>query len=401
MLYVTTGANGACKTLFTLKDVRELQLKENRPVYYSGFDMVADFGWTKLDFKDWQSTPDGSIHFVDECQNDMPVRPNASQVPPHINALSEHRKHGKDFYLITQHPQNIDLFVRRLVGTPGWHRHFKRAPGVDMVSQLQWAAVNGQCEKPGSGDSGQVTMRAMPKEVYPWYKSASLHTGKTKLPRAVYVLVACLLTVPVLGFLAYKHFAAGPVQLVKAKPGVEAVAAAPGARPGRSAGPIGAVGTQSDYFEARVPRIPGLPHTAPVYDSLTAVASIPYPAACVSSKSGCHCYTVQATPLDVSAAMCNQIARQGYFMEWHQAGGSGPAGGVAPGATSVPPAAVVAAPSRPAADPARPAASAAAASFAPVYFPPVVRAPDLVPDPEAVHVGRQVALMRAGSNANP
>lgn len=43
MLYLTTGANGTGKTLFTLKEVREKQLAENRPVYHNGrFTMTAE-----------------------------------------------------------------------------------------------------------------------------------------------------------------------------------------------------------------------------------------------------------------------------------------------------------------------------------------------------------------------
>ena len=41
MLYLISGANGAGKTLNTLKWVRERQLKENRPVCHNGrFDPV-------------------------------------------------------------------------------------------------------------------------------------------------------------------------------------------------------------------------------------------------------------------------------------------------------------------------------------------------------------------------
>src|SRR3989344_1834878 len=132
MLYLISGANGAGKTLNTLKWVRERQLKENRP----------------------------------EAHNDLPNRPAGSTVPDAVKMLAEHRRRGFDFYMVTQHPQNIDSFVRRLIGPPGWHRHLKRSFGVDMVSVLEWSAVNPNCEKDGSGKTGTVTMQAFPKEVY-------------------------------------------------------------------------------------------------------------------------------------------------------------------------------------------------------------------------------------------
>ncbi len=63
MIYLTTGANGAGKTLNTLKFVREKQVAEGRTVYYNGFDMLpekaAEFGWLKFDPRLWQSLPDG------------------------------------------------------------------------------------------------------------------------------------------------------------------------------------------------------------------------------------------------------------------------------------------------------------------------------------------------------
>ncbi|CAN7485653.1 zonular occludens toxin domain-containing protein [Acidovorax sp. LjRoot74] len=77
MIYLTTGGNGAGKTLFTLKDVREQQLKENRPVYFHGFkakQVLLDWGWQEFDPKRWQDLPDGSICVMDECQNEFPAK---------------------------------------------------------------------------------------------------------------------------------------------------------------------------------------------------------------------------------------------------------------------------------------------------------------------------------------
>src|ERR1035437_10329247 len=121
MIYLTTGANGAGNTLLTLRDVREKSLKEGRPVYYNvRFELTSNFGWKVIEVKDWQEAPDGAIFLFDECQNELPLRPASIPVPPYIKALAEHRRRGFDFYLITQHPLNIDSFVRRLIGAPGW-----------------------------------------------------------------------------------------------------------------------------------------------------------------------------------------------------------------------------------------------------------------------------------------
>lgn len=318
MLHLITGANGAGKTLNTLKWVRELQLKENRPVCYNGrFDAVPGgelASWKKIDIKDWQNEPDGTIFLVDECHNDFPLRPPSGTPPDYIRMLAEHRKRGFDFYLITQHPQNIDSFVRRLIGPPGWHRHLKRTFGVDMVSVLEWSAVNPNCEKDGSGKTATVTMTPFPKDVYSWYTSASLHTGKKKIPKAVWFLLVAAILVPLFGYYA---FSLTYKNVTKRANIAEAQHPAPGATQLAAAAPAGASKiTPEQYLQDRTPRLPQFPHTAPAYDEVTRPKQAPYPAACVHMGKTCKCYTQQATLMQVSGTVCLQIVQQGFFMEW-------------------------------------------------------------------------------------
>lgn len=315
MLHIITGANGAGKTLNTLKWVRERQLKENRPVCHNGrFEPTPGGeldGWKKIDFKDWQAEPDGTIFLIDEAHNDLPNRPAGAAVPDAVKMLAEHRRRGFDFYLVTQHPQNLDSFVRRLVGPPGWHRHIKRSFGVDMVSVLEWAAVNPNCEKDGSGKTGTVTMQAYPKEVYGWYKSASLHTGKKRIPAKVWVFIACLLLIPLLIWFASSKLLAKTEAKAAAKPVAQAGAAPQ--MPGLQKL------TADQYIEQRTARLSDFPHTAPAYDEVTRPTVAPYPAACVQMGKSCKCYTQQATLLQVSGSVCLQIVAQGFFVDWQQA----------------------------------------------------------------------------------
>jgi len=342
MIYLTTGANGAGKTLFTLKDCVALANESGRPVAYNGrFKRKAGGpldNWKLIDFKDWQNEPDGTIFFIDECHNDLPKRPPSAPVPAHVGMLAEHRRRGFDFFLITQHPLNIDSFVRRLIGSPGWHRHLKRTFGASLVSSLQWASVNERCEKAGSGESGEVKMLPFPKEVYGWYESAELHTGKTRIPRAVYVVAASVLLVPTLAYFAYRSFTgqearrAASVAALSAKsdkgdksPGARHAGAVQGesgrGAGGSAAGPL----SQADYLALRNPRIEGLPNTAPAYDSITAPKDAPYPAACIDrpKADACTCYTQQGTKLTTPKDLCRQIVHNGYFLEWHLAASGG------------------------------------------------------------------------------
>jgi len=308
MLYLITGANGAGKTLNTLKWVRERSVAEARPVCHNGrFEPTAGgelSSWKKIDIQKWQDEPDGTIFLVDECHNDFPVRA-ASRVPhEHVRMLAEHRRRGMDFYLVTQHPQNIDNFVRRLIGDPGWHRHLKRVFGASLVSCLQWPAVNANCEKPGSGKSAEVTTVAFPKEVFGWYQSASLHTAKRRMPRQVWILLACLLIAPLLFWFVFAHIK-GMGEKGSGNIAQEAATSAPGQSSGSKNRPM----STEDYIASFQPRIPGFAHTAPRYDEVTKPVTAPYPSACLTmGKQG----TRMNTPFDI----CALIVRRGYFVDW-------------------------------------------------------------------------------------
>ncbi|PUA99154.1 zona occludens toxin [Acidovorax sp. 107] len=322
MIYLTTGANGAGKTLLTLKDVRAQQLKENRPVYYHGFDMdeakAAEFGWQKFDPKDWQGLPDGSICIMDECQNEFPLRRSGSEVPEYVQAIAQHRRRrGFDFWMICPHPSLVDVFVRRLIDKPSWHRHLKRAFGADVVSVLRFSAPDMKCEEPGAGARGEVSMVGYPKEVYSWYRSASLHTGKRKIPRAVFVLAACAIAVPSALYFAITGVYKNATK--QAKPATETIANVPGGNAPQNGRQVAQVMTAAEYVDHRTPRLKDFPQTAPAYDEVTKPTEAPYPAACVQMGKTCKCYTQQATLLQVSGAACLQIVQQGFFMDWKTA----------------------------------------------------------------------------------
>lgn len=320
MIYLTTGGNGAGKTLFTLWDVRQAQLKEpDRPVYYHGFrplQPIQDFGWLPFKPEEWQDLPDGSICVFDECQNEMPAKIEG-KLPDWINAIAQHRRRrGFDFWLITPHPTLIHLNVRRLIESPSWHRHMKRTFGTDNVSQLTFNFAELKCEQPSAGTRGQVEMRSYPKEAYKWYESATKHTGKKRIPKQLYVLAACALLVPALGWYAWhllsaradtaQASAAGSVQVSNMPEGVGSAA--------------GEAMTPQQYVASFNPRFPGFAHTAPRYDDLTRPTVAPYPAACVATARVCHCYTQQATKLRVPDETCRQIVAEGFFLDWDQGG---------------------------------------------------------------------------------
>lgn len=322
-LYLTTGGNGAGKTLFTLRDVRDLQERTGRPVFFWGFEAkqpLLDFGWQPFEPSNWEELPDGSICIVDECQKVMPTRATG-QPPAWIGALAQdNRKRGFDFFFITQHPLNIDSFVRRLIAAPSWHRHFKASLMGDASNELKWSAVKDQPQKDGSGKDGEVTSRKWPREVYDWYTSTSMDTRKKGIPAKVWKGVgALLLAVGMAGYVGHQFYsAAKPATEQAASPGLSApviAAPAPAAAASRGQAPM----TAAEYVEQRKPRLADFPHTAPAYDQVTAPTVAPYPAACVQMGKTCKCYSQQATLLQVSGPVCLQIVAQGFFMDWKTA----------------------------------------------------------------------------------
>lgn len=344
MFYLRTGGNGSGKTLFTLQDVRKLQLETGRPVCFNirpandpkkpdkpycnlKQSTIDDFGWKPFRFEDWEAQDPGTIFLVDECHYDLPKRQAGSKEPSHIARLTEHRSYGFDFFLLTQHPKNIDVFVRNLVQAPGWHQHVKRLAGAAPISNfVQWDAVELQCEKFGSGKNAEVKTRPFPKEVYDWYESAFLHTGKTRIPKQVYVLIACIVLVPLLIWL-------GVSGLFKDRDKGAGLASASKGTAGTSTGGGGGATrpkTPTEYIASYQARIPGLMHTAPAYDELTRPKRVPVPAACIDAPvavregapQGCKCYTQDATPYPVDVDLCKAIARHGVFIAFAPEGES-------------------------------------------------------------------------------
>jgi len=320
MIYLTTGGNGAGKTLFTLYDVRKQQLKENRPVYYHGFtagEQLREWSWQEFNPKEWQDLPDGSICIFDECQNEFPAKIQG-ELPDYINAVAQHRRRrGFDFWMITPHPSLIHVNIRRLIESPSWHRHLKRTFGGDMVSELKFSHAETTCEKPGAGDKGQVTMRAFPKEVYGWYQSASLHTGKRKLPKQVWVFGGASAAALALAFFGYRqlqsNFSADEPVIATSQNPAQPETRKP-ALPDAPKRPL----TLAEYLDQGTPRIPGMPHTAPRYDALTRPVHVPRPKSCIKfADNPCECTSQQGTKIIMSEATCMGIIKNGgVFADW-------------------------------------------------------------------------------------
>lgn len=315
-VWLVTGLPGNGKTLHSICMVKELAEKENRPVFYSGIEVLDQnaLPWHPIDPLKWFDAPPNSIVVIDECWKTFPVRPNGSAVPVHVERIATVRHGGIILVLITQHPSQVDLFVRRLVGR---HMHHVRRFGMQACAVLEWPTVKDNCDKnPKCNLQSEWRYK---KEAYAWYKSAEVHTFKAKIPKKVWFLLVIPFIVAAAIWYVWHIFKTQSAPSVPATPAV--VVSVPGGR----AAPAGRPGegrpeqmTPAQWAARYEPRVRGLDYTAPAYDKVTEPVRAPYPAACVQSKTRCNCYTQQATKLAVPAELCQQIAAGGFFMAWDE-----------------------------------------------------------------------------------
>ena len=314
MITLTTGLPGAVKTLYAGACITAGGEREGRPVYYSG---IADLRLPWIELEDatrWHELPANSILVIDEAQRIFRPRAPGARVPEYVEALETHRHKGIDLVLITQHPKLIDSNVRRLTGQ---HFHVVRIFGMQKATVHEWAEVKEDVES-GSRSDSVKQLWAYPTDMFAAYKSAEVHTHKRRIPMRLFILIALpLVLAGVAWYVA--HWISNrvvnptkpdlPAGQIEAK-GQHAPAGAPAGQTKR------AVLTGEEYLEVHTPRVPGLAYTASVYDEVTKPIAAPYPAACVTLRGECRCYTDQATRLDVPGDLCRQIVAKGFYVDW-------------------------------------------------------------------------------------
>lgn len=240
--------------------------------------------------------PQGALVVIDECQEVFRVRPSGSKVPAHVSAFERHRHQGLDFVLITQEPALIDSHVRKLVGR---HIHI-RATGLGRY-QYEWPATMENPDK--NFRQAPVKLKwKLPKAAFGKYKSASLHVKPVRrVPTAAYLLGACAFLIAGGGWYAYQSISAkmnpAPVASV-AKPDQPASGGVV-PLPDRPAQPV--VGVTVAEF---TPRLNGRPESAPLYDGVRVVKSLPVVAGCVAMRSRCTCFTDQGTDAGLNGDQC-------------------------------------------------------------------------------------------------
>jgi len=277
MLNLITGQPGNGKTLYTLGLVEKMRQETGRPVYQSGIPDLT-LPWESLDDpKTWPSLPNGSIVVIDECQRVFPPRKQGAPVPPHVSEFETHRHRGFDIFLITQHPQLLDIAVRKLTGR---HYHLRRTFGQEVATVYQWEEATDPNER-GKRNLALQSRFQFPKERYAVYKSADIHTVKKEIPwKPFAVLGGSIAAIVVLGWFAVSRLMAPGDSAESLGESLQAEAVELGDRISLSA-------------SALVSPIPHWPWAARFYQERAQFVSVPRITGCMSMKIGnehiCRC----------------------------------------------------------------------------------------------------------------
>ncbi|MBD3896597.1 hypothetical protein IEI94_12120 [Halomonas sp. ML-15] len=189
-IHLISGVPGAGKTLRAVYSMINLLRTEDgadRPFFgnVNGLRNQADIP------DQWMDCPDGSLILIDEAQQRWRRYRNTGEPPAEIAALETHRHRGIDFIITCQNPSQLTSDVRALVDT---HEHLMRKGKLNGAIVWRW---EGNCHtNPASHAKDadcEVTVWRYPKWVFEQYTSASMHTGKKRLPRILVIAPVVLL----------------------------------------------------------------------------------------------------------------------------------------------------------------------------------------------------------------
>jgi len=305
-----TGLPGSGKTALIVKFIQEA-LDEGRVVYQTGItELKLPYiplppmeEWTELRpdpenpgvLCPFFTFPERSLIVLSEAQRYYRPRPSGSKIPDHVAAFETTRHTGVTFIFDTQHPDFIDTHVRKLVG----QHIYLLDHGVMGRWHYQWPHVGKvECYK----DAPIKKKYSLPKEVFGLYKSASLHIKrKYTIPPQFYLLAALF---AVLGYVGWHFYGRVNEQTQPAAPKVAEATAAPSpsvATPNINGTPPK---TGGDLLTESLPLVPGRPETAPIYEPLRQVKTMPRVVGCVQTVSRCRCVNQQGTDAGLDNTQC-------------------------------------------------------------------------------------------------
>lgn len=296
MITIITGAPGAGKTAALVMLLQETLAVSGRQIYVHGIPdlLIPHEDLTEPD-KWFETVPDGSIIIIDEVQTVWRPRGPGQKVPEHIQKLETHRHRGIDFYIITQGPNLVDSNVRALCGR---HIHL-RDIGFMGRWWYEWPECADQCRTTWKNAPIKKKYR-LPKKIFGQYKSASLHVKPIRsFPK---MFIVAMLALVAAGFLTYRAYVSISGKVKSPVSSTSSVAPGqPGGPPVSQAVRVGPVDEVTDFL----PRTYDRPWTAPAYDQLRKVVSMPTITGAICLDKKCQCFHHHRV-VQVPSAACYQ-----------------------------------------------------------------------------------------------
>lgn len=142
---------------------------------------------------------EGSLIVVDEAAYPWPAI-DLKEPPEHIKYLSQHRKHGIDFLVITQSPKFVHPYVLENAD-----RHIHLSKEWSGSKSYEWSEF---CSNPKLKTNRANAVKKpykLEKKAFELYYSASLHVEKPKraIPKMVYAAIFLLFAVPAMAMFTY------------------------------------------------------------------------------------------------------------------------------------------------------------------------------------------------------
>ncbi|MEM2002935.1 MAG: zonular occludens toxin domain-containing protein, partial [Candidatus Methanomethylicaceae archaeon] len=190
MMRLITGVPGAGKTLFAVSEILKVAKENERKAaageeprdIYTNIEGINIPGVTYTTERDWRTFPDGSLIVYDEAHQLFRAtgRPGLSD-DPIISDMDMHRHRGFDLWFITQFPTKVHHEIRNMVDE---HYHLLRQFGAKQATIYKWPE-SADVKDPGARSVADTEFFRYPKECFQYYKSASVHTAKLRIPAKV------------------------------------------------------------------------------------------------------------------------------------------------------------------------------------------------------------------------
>lgn len=315
MIIILTATPGCGKTNHAVWSHIKPAVEAGRPVYVCGIPdlKLPHIPLTHAKLNTWaERTPvdpdkpegkqkldnfvEGSLIVVDEAAYPWPAI-DLRDPPEYIKYLSQHRKHGLDFLVITQSPKFVHPFVLENAD-----RHIHLSQEWSGNKQYEWSEF---CANPKLKTNRANAVKKpyhLEKKAFDLYYSASLHIAKPKraIPKMVYAAIFLLFAVPAMAYTVYDR-----VQ-ERVKEATPQTVTNDSAQEEKTV--LDTLAPIEEYKPVNDPQ--------PIKISMSMLSDQvdwSLVAACLSNKSNCVCYGHQGQRLNIVPDTCNAAISYGWI----------------------------------------------------------------------------------------